>query len=160
MSSRRLDVRSAAQSLGVSVDAVRMRIRRGSLISEKDEEGHVWVWVDADESPPNADETTTSQTMSRELIEQLRSENSYLREQLGQEREANRENRRLLAAALERIPELEATGSRDDSYSQQESREEAPKRDESSGEGYKPTEETPESQTSSQRPWWRRLFGD
>lgn len=42
------------------------------------------------------------------LVEHMASEIYYLLSQLDQEREANRENRRLLAAALERIPELEA----------------------------------------------------
>ena len=42
------------------------------------------------------------------LVESLQDQVKYLREQLDAEREATRENRRLLAAALERIPELEA----------------------------------------------------
>lgn len=165
MSSRRLDVRSAAQTLGLSVDAVRMRVRRGSISSEKDEEGHVWVWVDTDESSPNNDETETSQSTSRELIEQLRSENSYLRGQLDQEREANRENRRLLAAAMERIPELEAADEHSYSYNaSNESYEEPPQRNEQSDEGLYPTEEPAEPQTGSQRsaqkvPLWKRIFG-
>jgi len=49
-----------------------------------------------------------------QLVECLRDQVSYLRDQLDQEREANRENRRLLAAALERIPELEAAGEKRD----------------------------------------------
>jgi hypothetical protein len=70
--------------------------------------------VDTDESPPNSDETETSQATSRELVEDLREQVAYLKEiistrneELTAEREANREQRRLLAAALERIPELE-----------------------------------------------------
>jgi hypothetical protein len=48
--SRRLTAQEAAEVLGTSVDAVRMRARRGSLLSEKDPDGRVYVWVDSDES--------------------------------------------------------------------------------------------------------------
>ena len=43
----------------------------------------------------------------------MESEIDHLREQLDKEREANRENRRLLAAALERIPAIEASEARE-----------------------------------------------
>jgi len=42
-------VQEAAGVLGVSVDAVRMRVRRGSIDSEKGADGRVYVWVDTDE---------------------------------------------------------------------------------------------------------------
>ena len=47
--SRKLTVQEAAEVLGTSVDAVRMRTRRGSLESEKDPDAWVYVWVDPDE---------------------------------------------------------------------------------------------------------------
>jgi hypothetical protein len=47
------------------------------------------------------------------LVERMGSEIDHLREQLDKEREANRENRRLLAAALERIPAIEAGDERE-----------------------------------------------
>ena len=50
MTSQRLTVQEAAEFLGTSVDAVRMRVRRGSLPSEKDSDGRVYVWVDGDSS--------------------------------------------------------------------------------------------------------------
>jgi excisionase family DNA binding protein len=43
MTSQRLTVQEAAEVLGTSVDAVRMRVRRGSLPSEKDSDGRVYV---------------------------------------------------------------------------------------------------------------------
>ena len=47
--------------------------------------------------------------MTGALVESLQDQVSYLREQLAAERRANDENRRLLLAALERIPsQLEA----------------------------------------------------
>jgi hypothetical protein len=47
---QRLDVRSAAEALGMSVDAIRMRARRGTLGSEP-EDGRLHVWVNVEERP-------------------------------------------------------------------------------------------------------------
>jgi hypothetical protein len=47
MTRRRLDVKQAAQVLGISTDAVHKRVKRGTLESEKDEAGHVFVWLAA-----------------------------------------------------------------------------------------------------------------
>ena len=93
MTRRRLDLRATAEVLGTSVDAVRKRIARGTLDSEK-VDGKVYVWLD----PPLDDGAPRSDT--DRLI-------STLEEQLALEREAHAEARRLLAAALERIPALE-----------------------------------------------------
>jgi len=104
MTSRRLTVQEAAEVLGTSVDAVRMRVRRGSLESEKDPDGRVYVWV-------NGDSTETKPRLDGEpsaLISAKDETISTLREQLQAERQAHAEARRLLAAALERIPAIEA----------------------------------------------------
>ncbi len=45
MTRRRLDLREAAEVLDTSVDAVRKRIARGTLESEK-ADGKVYVWLD------------------------------------------------------------------------------------------------------------------
>jgi hypothetical protein len=90
----RLTVAQAADRLGISEDAVRSRVKRGTLQAER-ESGTVHVLLDADR--PATDEPTSQpdQDSKDELI-------AVLREQLAAEREANRENRRLLLAALER----------------------------------------------------------
>jgi hypothetical protein len=93
MPRRRLDLREAAEILGASVDAVRKRIQRGTLESEK-VDGKVYVWLD--DGAPRSDIET--------LISEMRAHNETLREQLEAERQAHAEARRLLAAALERIP--------------------------------------------------------
>jgi len=70
-----------------------------------------------------------------------------LREQLEAERQAHAEARRLLMAALERIPAIEAP-------------QEASEAAETGGQGRgQPHSATVESQESAQRPWWRRVFG-
>ena len=94
MTRQRLNAREAAEALGISVDAVRMRVRRGTLEAEHDANGRLHVWVDTDEPQPD----------SSALISELRDHLEDLRTQLEAERQAHSEARRLLAAALERIP--------------------------------------------------------
>ena len=107
----RVTVADAARLLGLSAEAVRIRIKRGTLASEK-VEGTVYVILDPDPTRPNYEPTTnqttdptTDQTV---LVEVLHEQVAYLREQLDQEREANRENRRIIAGLVQRVPELEA----------------------------------------------------
>ena len=97
MPRRRVDLREAAEILDTSVDAVRKRIQRGTLESEK-VDGKAYVWLD--DGAPRSDIDT--------LISEMRAHNETLREQLEAERQAHAEARRLLAAALERIPAIEA----------------------------------------------------
>src|SRR5215211_9103487 len=130
MTRRRLDLRATAEVLGTSVDAVRKRIARGTLDSEK-VDGKVYVWLD----PPLDDGAPRSDT--DRLI-------STLEEQLALEREAHAEARRLLAAALERIPAIEAPS---------EPRE-SPETPSEPRPSTSPDPQTP----AEARPWWRRWF--
>src|SRR5215208_8197613 len=94
---RRLTVAQAADQLGISADAMRARVKRGTVATER-EGGRVYVLLDAAQDTaqdaPHTDRTA-------ELI-------ATLQKQLEAEREANRENRRIIAALTSRIPELEA----------------------------------------------------
>jgi hypothetical protein len=163
---RRVTVPEAAEILGTTTDAVRSRIRRGKLQREEGEDGTVYVILEGSVPPRDSDgrqtvggghktvedrrETATS-TVEDSLVDVLSDQVSYLREQLDKEREANRENRRLLAAALERIPELEApreaapeTRNAPETASPRSDRGTAPEGSED------PTE---------RRSWWRQFFG-
>jgi hypothetical protein len=115
---RRLPLREAAQLLGVSKDAVRQRIRRGTIRSEKGEDGRVYVYVDAslNAAHPQADhaghayfqaEGAQQHADSAPLVEELRDQVGYLREQLRREQDAHAEARRIIAALTSRIPEIE-----------------------------------------------------
>jgi hypothetical protein len=87
LTSRRLTVQEAAEVLGTSVDAVKMRVRRGSLESEKDSDARVYVWVDGDasETKPELDgESTALMSAKNETIR-------VLNEQLQAERQAHAE---------------------------------------------------------------------
>lgn len=132
-----------------------MRIRRGSLASEKDSDGHVWVWVNTNESPPNSDETETSQVTSWELIEQLRSENHHLRQQVEDWKEESRRKDTIIYELVHNMPELPAG----------EAPTERPQSHTADAEDVfedQPEEEFTEAHMEpqqSRRPWWRRIFG-
>jgi len=154
MTSRRLTVQEAAEVLGTSVDAVRMRVRRGTLASEKDPDGRVHVWVDGDaaETKPRLDGEPSVLISAKD--ETIR----VLSEQLASEREARRRADTIIAqltqanaALAARIPELEAS-------------QEPPEAPEAVDENPEGAEEafpssTGASQRTEERPWWRRVFG-
>jgi hypothetical protein len=109
----RVSVGEAAGILGTTAEGVRGRIKRGTLQSVK-EGRKVYVLLSADqmaaERQPAIDQTT-DQAQPDALLEalgEMRAQVRFLREQLQAEWRANEENRRLLAAALERIPAIEA----------------------------------------------------
>jgi hypothetical protein len=128
-----------------------MRVRRGTLRSEKGEDGRVYVFVADQNADHDAPEPKAPVEGSQaELVEVLREQVEDLRARLDRETEANRENRRIIAGLIERAPELEspAGGPRDPSLRQQE---EEP--------SSTPTEPRPGTEPPSSRPWWRRMFG-
>jgi hypothetical protein len=139
---RRFTVSEAAGALGISAEAVRSRLKRGTLRSVKDG-ATVYVLLTPDQSRPDADQTppepdqTGDQT---ELVDALRDQVAYLREQLAVRDEEIRRRDHLLASALERMPALEASREPPQSPT--------------------PSPERQEAETGTQRrPWWRRVFG-
>ena len=107
---QRLSVAEAADALGITVDAVRSRLKRGTIDHER-KGGRVYVLLGADEARPghNQDTDQVSDQGARESEDRTAELITTLREQLQAERQAHAEARRLLAAALERIPpQLEA----------------------------------------------------
>jgi hypothetical protein len=99
--------------LGVTVEAVRGRIKRRTLDHERTAEG-VFVLLDTDQSADRPRPATNQtgdrlQSDSAALISAKDETIATLRDQLEAERQAHAEARRLLMAALERIPpQLEA----------------------------------------------------
>ena len=153
MARRRLDINAAALALGISSDAVRKRAERGTLDSERDDQGHVWVWLDTDETddqprsePPGVDLLSEKERR----IEDLRDRIAYLERQVEEERDARRRADTLLARMMDRVPELEAPESR-------EAGAHGPAETEEGRGGPGPARE--DAEKGAQRPWWRRLFG-
>ena len=107
-SRQRVTVAQAAEILGVTVEAIRGRIKRKTLEHER-HSGTVYVLLDADQSTnrtrPDNDQTTDRlQSDSAALISAKDETIATLREQLEAERNAHAEARRLLLEALTKIP--------------------------------------------------------
>ncbi len=113
----RVTVADAAQLLGLSAEAVRMRIKRGTLASEK-VGGTVYVLLESDLTHTGTDQTgdqTVDQTSvltvdQTALVDALQAEVQFLREELQRREEVHtEENRRkdtIIAQLTRRIPEL------------------------------------------------------
>lgn len=173
---KRVTVQEAAEALGITVEAVRARIKRGKLRREKGEGGTVYVWLEAAQRQPGSDQTTdrthptqdqtddqarpdSDQTGPRteaqaELVDSLLDQIAYMREQLAEEREARRRADTIIAqlsqanaALAQRVPELEAA---------QEPRESHATVSEEPGKGTAPSEQ---QEPTQRRAWWRRFFG-
>lgn len=113
-SSTRATVHEAANALGVSVDAIRKRIQRGTIPHERHEDGRVYVLLDKVSTMQDTSSTQSSTVTdeeeddspvrygTEELVESLQDQIGFLR------RELERKDAILLRMA-ERIPELEAS---------------------------------------------------
>lgn len=159
MARQRIDVKQAAQILGISTDAVHKRAKRGTLSSDKDPDGRVFVYLDNDlddgykrpdngyTSNGNGPEGRTDQR--DELVEELRDQIAFLRRELAAERSAHGETRQLALINARRVQAIEAP-------EPPESRETAPE----TPAGTNTQDPAPASETESSRPgWFRRFFG-
>jgi hypothetical protein len=112
---QRYSIPEAAKVLGLTEEAVRQRVKRGTLDSIKVGES-LFVLLDTD----TLDDTSSDRLIDQErhvgegssdtsrLVESLEDEVAHLRRQLDQVNERDRENRRISAGLVQRVPELEA----------------------------------------------------
>jgi hypothetical protein len=140
-----LTLRDAAQVLGISKEAIRKRVKRGTLPSDVGEDGRRYVYLDAggdaggDAGPPRGGAVPVPYDPRDELI-------ATLKEQLEAERNAHAETRRITYTLAQRVPELEPP--RDE----RDARETVSEDDGGT--------ETPAGDTGEpRRSWWRRFFG-
>ena len=143
-SRQRVTVAQASEILSVTVEAIRGRIKRGTLEHER-HSGTVYVLLDADQSTnrPRPD-TGQLQSDSAALISAKDETITTLRDQLEAERLAHAEARRLLMAALERIPpQLEAP----------RAERESPETVEEEADRAEPHSDAPGIQEGVRRPW-------
>jgi hypothetical protein len=151
--SQRLTVQEAAEFLGTSVDAVRMRVRRGSLGSEKEADGRVYVYLNDDSSETKHRRDVESETLMSAKDETI----AVLKEQLEAEREAHREARRIIAGLVQRVPALEAPG---ETPAQPAPSEKPAQNPTNATAGPRPPAGDAGAQNGSGHvPWWRRVFG-
>jgi hypothetical protein len=144
--------------MDVTVDAVRARIKR-ETISHVREGGRVYVILDTDQDYASRDQYTgqgsaqgsaqseTGPDYRDELLEELRDRVRYLEE-------ANRENRRIIAGLIQRVPELEPGTPSPEPHGPEAATE--------TGEGTDTPPDRSGRETGVQRrkrSWWRRFFG-
>jgi|SRR5215204_3184743 len=134
----RLSLREAAEVLGISEDGVRKRVKRGSIPHEREEDGKLYVYLDVSETEPDMSGDTSGDAPVWTLVDQLRSENEYLREE-------SRRKDHIIAGLVERVPALEAPASPEPR--------ESPEASEKPAMG-----EDRDEEERRVRSWWRRLF--
>src|SRR5688572_2526403 len=127
-SGNRVSVYEAAEAMGVTVDAIRKRISRGTIPHERDDDGRVWVLLDTDQDAASKiQDTDQPQSDVSALISAKDETIEALRGQLEEANERDRENRRIIAALTSRIPAIEAP---QEATEAAETVEEAPERSE------------------------------
>jgi excisionase family DNA binding protein len=149
-------VEEAARLLDVSVDAVRKRIERGTLRSEKVGKTRyvflddVMIQQDADrtrhEPGPDADRTQQDTDMTG-LVASMQDQIDTLKRELEDRKEEARRKDAILMTMAQRIPELEAPASPEARVGDVTSSEEADK-----------SMAPPEQQEPTQRRSWLRAF--
>jgi DNA-binding transcriptional MerR regulator len=142
----RLSVSEAAEALGVTVDAIRSRVKRDTIDHVR-EGGRVWILLGADQGRPGHDQGDDRPGQSTTLMSQMQARIDSLERQLEEANERDRENRRIIAALTSRIPAIEAPSEPRQSPTE-------------AAEGEPDTTGPPEAETPAEgRPWWRRMFG-
>src|SRR5215213_2338442 len=141
----RVTIREAATRLGVTEAAIRKRIQRGSLDKEMGEDGRVYVYLDLSQDKSHPE----SHVESEALIENLQDQIVYLRSQLDVRAEEIQRRDVIIsqltqanATLAARVPELEAA--------------QVPAEGEAEVQGQPTRREEPRS---SEKSWWRRVFG-
>jgi hypothetical protein len=147
----RRTVAEAAEQLGISKEAVRKRISRDTLRSDRDADGTVYVYVPPDRTASGT--PSSAGVGDRDLLYQEQRERiSYLERQVEEEREARRRADTLLARLMDRVPELEAPSETDNASKAAVRHEQG---DDQQGRG----DVAPDDTAQRQAPWWRRWFG-
>ena len=152
----RVTVADAAERLGITKEAVRKRISRKTLRSDKDPDGTVHVYIPSSRTSSS----TASESIGRDaLIELLRTQLEDLRADRDAWREQARRSDYMASAALDRTRELEGR------LRELEAPAEAPL---DTTESREPVDEEPQraeprpdasgAQEGAQKPWWRRIF--
>jgi len=147
----RVTVYEASKRLGITEGAVRQRIHRGTLESERDDHGRVYVYLTPDDTQNNTEQYGLSDGVyngvNDALLDELRDRIRFLEEQLDDRKEEARRKDSIIMSLTQRVPELDAA------IEPRESPVAAP---EPASKGEVP-EETTEGKIK--QPWWQRWFG-
>jgi len=144
----RITVAEAAERLGVTQDAIRKRIARGTISHGRDEDGRIVVYLDTFERPSKTVQDDAREAPSKTVQDE--GQDKYTRSLEDQIEFLRRELERkdtIIMSLTQRIPELELSP-------------EAPHAPETASKDVSGGEAPPEPQEPVQRrSWWRRFFG-
>lgn len=156
----RVTIQEAARLLETTEGAIRKRVQRGSVDSERDDDGRVYVRVDTGETRRD-ERQDTGQTEQDTAIAAKDELVAVLREQLAAERAAHGETRRILAGLVQRLPEIESA----EHHEQSETGARSSADDVGGAEPRPDHTSDPRSfhesfgEPHGPRPWWKRIFG-
>ncbi len=95
----RVTVAEAAVRLGVKEQAVRKRIQRGTLVYDKDDDGRVHGWLDAEDGATR----TGNDSSMRTLVQGQQNEIAYLRQEAEDWKEEARRKDTIIMSLAQRI---------------------------------------------------------
>ena len=153
----RVTVAEAAERLGVKEQAIRKRIARGTLPHDKEHDGRVYVYIDAESEDEVQGSATRGDTHLEALVESLQDQVRFLREELAR-KDALMLNmtetmRQLTAPADEDLPEARESPENPGSTR-------TPRTPTEAGEGPQMGREMPfREEEPEQKGFWSRLFG-
>jgi hypothetical protein len=146
----RQTIAEAAKKLEVTQEAIRARIRRGTIEHDKDETGKTYVYLTEEETHNQSDTNTVVNGVVNDYITSLKSEIESLKADREVWQEEAKRKDAIIMALTNRIPELEAPS--DMSSDVTESRV-SPAEEGSRGSAHS------DPQNASERvSWWRKIF--
>lgn len=148
----------AAERLNISVDAVRMRVRRGRLTTIQANNRTFVVWpqpeqVNEQRTEPNRSDNRSSVRVDSRVIAALEAHIASLERQLTERTEEIRRRDHIIAGLVERVKELPAT------VEMPQDANAGPSRGNVVVEGSEAVKPTSDSLALSWRRWWRRVRG-